>query len=52
MFDFATIAQTHIHDKEQMNEIVHIKNAARRAVESRASTQNALSQSKKRDTNF
>lgn len=34
MFDFATIAQTHIHDKEQMNEIVHIKNAARRAVES------------------
>lgn len=34
MFDFATTAQTYIHDKEQMNEIAHIKNAARRAVES------------------
>ncbi len=34
MFDFATTAQTYIHDKEQMNKIAHIKNAARRAVES------------------
>lgn len=34
MFDFATIAQTHIHEKDQMSEIVHIKKAARRAVES------------------
>lgn len=34
IFDFATIAQTHTNDKEQMHEIAHIKNAARRAVES------------------
>ncbi len=34
MFDFATIAQTHIHEKDQMSEIAHIKKAARRAVES------------------
>ncbi|MBD5164440.1 Na/Pi symporter [Helicobacter sp.] len=34
MFDFATIAQTYIHEKDQMSEIAHIKKAARRAVES------------------
>ena len=34
MFDFATTAQTYINESEQMNEMHHIKIAARRAVES------------------
>lgn len=34
MFDFATNAQTYINEHEQMNEVHHIKIAARRAVES------------------
>ncbi|MCH5322023.1 MAG: Na/Pi symporter [Helicobacter sp.] len=34
IFDFATLAQTYIRDKEQMNEMYHIQTATRRAVES------------------